>query len=357
MNKLTKVGLSALCGSLAAVSSANAGAMSVSGSATATYQSSAGTVTGNPIGMNSGLTFTGSGELDGGQTFSYTITNADQAAFSAGSMSLTTNMLGTWRVGMADGASGIDSKDDVMPTAWEEVDGTGMTVGQDKISGVGASMNINWKSPTLIGTNLSLAYAPRNDGQAVNDKGASGSAGSDRYQYGYDILLDMNVNNAMYLPNVFIGGSVTHQEGTYSTGDMGRSAIQYDDKYEAVAGFVWKVGPLSAGLQRSFEHPGNRGDGNVEYYANTAFGVSFNINDMSKRKTLYDKLLPKVKDALRKNAREYDSAKRLKYNLMSKANWWDLNIEEIGDIFRWADLHSFEYNSYTFLYGEKIIKR
>ena len=279
MNKLTKVGLSALCGSLAAVSSANAGAMSVSGSATATYQSSAGTVTGNPIGMNSGLTFTGSGELDGGQTFSYTITNADQAAFSAGSMSLTTNMLGTWRVGMADGASGIDSKDDVMPTAWEEVDGTGMTVGQDKISGVGASMNINWKSPTLIGTNLSLAYAPRNDGQAVNDKGASGSAGSDRYQYGYDILLDMNVNNAMYLPNVFIGGSVTHQEGTYSTGDMGRSAIQYDDKYEAVAGFVWKVGPLSAGLQRSFEHPGNRGDGNVEYYANTAFGVSFNIND------------------------------------------------------------------------------
>ena len=46
-------------------------------------------------------------------------------------------------------------------------------------------------------------------------------------------------------------------------------------------------------------------------------------------KTLYDKLLPKVKDALRKNAKEYDSAKRFKYNLMSKSNWWDLNIEEI----------------------------
>ena len=78
---------------------------------------------------------------------------------------------------------------------------------------------------------------------------------------------------------------------------------------------------------------------------------------MTKTKTLYDKLLPKVKDALRKNAREYDSAKRLKYNLMSKAIWWDLNIEEMSAIFRWADLHSFEYNSYTFLYGEKIIER
>ena len=74
-------------------------------------------------------------------------------------------------------------------------------------------------------------------------------------------------------------------------------------------------------------------------------------------KTLYDKLLPKVKDALKKNVREYDSAKRLKYNLMSKANWWDLNIEEIKDIFKWADLYSFEYNSYTFLYGEEIIER
>ena len=277
MNKLTKVGLSALCGSLAAVSSANAGEMSVSGSATATYQSTAGATTGNPIGMNSGLTFAGSGELDGGQTFSYTITNADQAAFSAGSISLTTNSLGTWTIGAIHGGGGIDSKDDAMPTAWEEVDGTGMTVGQDKISGVGASMNINWKSPKLLGSNLSLAYAPRNDGKMVNDKSSSGSTGSDRYQYGYDILLDMNVDNAFYLPNVFIGGSATHQEGDHATG--GIKVVQFDDKYEAVAGFVWKLGPLSAGLQRSYENPGLRAAGSTEYYANTAYGVSFNVND------------------------------------------------------------------------------
>jgi len=275
VNKLTKVGLSALCGSLAAVSSANAGAMTVSGSATATYQSTAGAVTGNPIGMNSGLTFAGSGELDGGQTFSYTITNADQAAFSAGSIVLTTNMLGTWRVGAADGGSGIDAKDDVMPTAWEEVDGTGMTVGQDKISGVGASMNIGWTSPKVIGSKLSLAYAPQNAGGAVNDKASGGL--TSRYQYGYDILLDMNVDNAFYMPNVFVGGSITHQEGDYATG--GIKVVQYDDKVEAVAGFVWKIGPLSAGLQRSYENPGLRAAGSTEYYANTAYGVSFNVND------------------------------------------------------------------------------
>ena len=37
MDKLTKVGLSALCGSLAAVASAQAGEMTVKGGATATY--------------------------------------------------------------------------------------------------------------------------------------------------------------------------------------------------------------------------------------------------------------------------------------------------------------------------------
>ena len=69
MNKLTKVGLSALCGSLTAASAAYAGEVSVSGGATASYQSTSKRVTGNPIGINTGLTFTGSGELDGGQTY------------------------------------------------------------------------------------------------------------------------------------------------------------------------------------------------------------------------------------------------------------------------------------------------
>ena len=72
MKKITKIGLSALCGSLASVSAANAGTLDVTGSAEATW-SNLGGVTGNPIGMNSGLTFTGNGELDGGQTFSVAI--------------------------------------------------------------------------------------------------------------------------------------------------------------------------------------------------------------------------------------------------------------------------------------------
>ena len=70
MNKLTKIGVSALCGSLASVSAAQAGALSVTGGATATWVSNEGTANGNPIGLSSGIAFAGSGELDNGTTFS-----------------------------------------------------------------------------------------------------------------------------------------------------------------------------------------------------------------------------------------------------------------------------------------------
>ena len=89
MDKFKKIGLSALCGSLATFASANAGTMDVTGGATATWASNSKDVTGNPIGLNSGLTFKGSGELDNGTTFTLTLTNADQSAFSAGSIALT----------------------------------------------------------------------------------------------------------------------------------------------------------------------------------------------------------------------------------------------------------------------------
>jgi len=126
-NKLTKIGVSALCGSLAAVAAAQAGTMSVSGTSTATWLKGSQSTNGNPIGINTGLTFAGSGELDGGQTISYGVTHADKAAYSVGSIALTTNGLGTFTVGHATGGLGIGAYDDKMPSVWEETWGTGIT--------------------------------------------------------------------------------------------------------------------------------------------------------------------------------------------------------------------------------------
>ena len=58
MNKLTKVGCSALCGSLAAISAANAGELTVTGGADMTFSSVSNQTTGNPIGIGSTLLLT-----------------------------------------------------------------------------------------------------------------------------------------------------------------------------------------------------------------------------------------------------------------------------------------------------------
>ena len=82
MNKLKKIGLTALAGSLVATS-AIAGEMAVGGSAKATYTSKPGVVTGNSMGMNKLLTFSGSGDLDSGHSISVYFGNNGTSQSSA----------------------------------------------------------------------------------------------------------------------------------------------------------------------------------------------------------------------------------------------------------------------------------
>ena len=79
MNKITKIGASALCGSLAAISAANAGDLSVTGGVDMSWTSLPKANSGNPIGIGSNLTFSGSGELDNGWSVKLTVahTNAN----------------------------------------------------------------------------------------------------------------------------------------------------------------------------------------------------------------------------------------------------------------------------------------
>jgi len=175
MNKLTKVGLSALCGSLASFASANAGEMNATGSAQATWTSNSHSVTGNPIGLNSAVTFTGSGELDNGSTFKVTLTGADQAGYTSGSIVLTTPSLGALSISQATGGNGIGGYDDKLPTAWEESWGAGLSGSIDLAKGVGSSMNWQYSTPTVFGTTLKIAHAPDNGGGLANDKAVVGT--------------------------------------------------------------------------------------------------------------------------------------------------------------------------------------
>ena len=271
-NKLTKVGLSALCGSLTAVA-AHAGEISVSGGATATWTSLDDEVTGNPIGINSGITFSGSGELDNGTAVTLTITEADQSAFSAMSIVMDTPSMGSITIGGATGGLGIGAYDDKMPTAWEETWGSGLSGGIDLAKGVGSSMAIQWASPTVAGTTLKIAHAPTNSGNITNDKAVNGDGGGGKNE-GTDIVLDIAAGGQ----NVFVGYS--HTDRDPSNKSAGTNGDNNEDIEQAVAGAILTIGPVKVGAQVTGEFLGNEQTASDVFgYKNVAWGVSFNVND------------------------------------------------------------------------------
>ena len=120
MKNITKLGLTALAGSLVA-SSAFAGEMSVSGSAKITHASADEKETqGNSFSNSKGISFSGSGELDNGYTVSttYAMTNA---AFSYSVVTIDMGDMGTVGLYNNSGGAGLTKYYDTMPTAGEQV--------------------------------------------------------------------------------------------------------------------------------------------------------------------------------------------------------------------------------------------
>ena len=138
MNKLTKIGVSALCGSLAAVSAANAGEMTVSGGVDLSWISMDQTNTGNPLGMGSNVSFTGTGELDNGWGVKFAVDAKNTLAYSSANVTVTVPGLGDVLISQGLSGTGINRMDDITPTAWEEAYGAGLSSGVDRVTGASA---------------------------------------------------------------------------------------------------------------------------------------------------------------------------------------------------------------------------
>ena len=156
MTNIKKIGLSALAGSLVAFS-ANAAEMSVSGSAGITFADYGGAVTNNGWSMGDGLTFSGSGETDGGLTVSVSQV-IDNGTLDDMSISVSTDTGGTFTLHGKDGSSALGAKDDVMPTAYEEP-WFGVT-SPTKVDGKAANNMLEYKSPSIGGASFTATYNP-----------------------------------------------------------------------------------------------------------------------------------------------------------------------------------------------------
>ena len=274
MNKLTKIGASALCGSLAAISAVNAGEMSVSGGANMTYTKLGYGNTGNPLGMATAMTFTGTGELDNGSTVTMNIAHNDKNVYSSSDISIATPAMGTFTYDEG-GGTGMDRYDDMMPTAWEETDGTGVSAGLVTVSGVGGGTDIEWTVPTDMLPDGMAAYvsiSPKADGSKSSDKSVTGSA-SDVDGMGWDLA----VEHASLADGLKVFGAYSvipkYKTDTAGVGVTG-------DETSRVLGATYAVGGATIGYQHSIKSlKSSVTSTGTSDYTNNAYGVSFSVND------------------------------------------------------------------------------
>ena len=170
MNKLKKIGLSALAGSLVAIS-ANAVEVSISGGATM-FMSKGAETTATGLSMSDSVTFTTSGTTNGGIDVSISIeldgdTPDGSNVTDSKSIKFGNDDLGTVTFAGHGGSSVMGGMDDKTPNAYEEVwDGvTGADT--DVIGGHGGNNLLRYDSPSFAGISAHASYQDAGTDSAV----------------------------------------------------------------------------------------------------------------------------------------------------------------------------------------------
>ena len=259
MNNLKKIGLSALAGSLVAVS-ANAVELGVSGTAEVTYTTVGGSTanTGNPFGANNSVSFSGSGDVGvGTATITRTINDSNNGEWLSAWMTLDMGAMGTLSLDSVGGdLEGLGPNDDKLPTAYEEV-WTG--VSSSGIAGAASNDTIGY-SNSFAGVTLSLAR--QGGGNANNGDGTSDGAGTTQTVSDYHLT-----------------AAVPYVEGL--TLMYGKSSIDFaaagenDDVYHN-GHILYSTGPVSVGYRYGTYEDGSD---NSNAHEMEAYAIAFNVND------------------------------------------------------------------------------
>ena len=173
MNNFKKIGLTALAASLVSVS-ANAGSMSVAGSASLNVEGFSGEElnAGKGYTMANQLTFTGSGELDNGLTVSLSfVQDNGESTFDSHSLTISSDAMGTLKF---NGEGGTTAANNIDGTAagdiWDKFDGLTNASGQtgnglattDSVTATAGDNSFIYTSPEVMeGLTLVGSYAPQ----------------------------------------------------------------------------------------------------------------------------------------------------------------------------------------------------
>ena len=243
MNKYTKIGLTALAGSLVA-GSVSAAEMSVSGAATMTYTGGDEKANhGNGWVLGDSVNFSASGDVN-----DFTVTYAVELDGTTGvddySLSMDFGDAGTLSFAGHGGSSFMSANDDVMPTASEEP--WDVITGADTGVINGFSGNQSWKYVYAHESGLNLTMTYINAADAITDVSYSD-----------------------------FGVTYTGMEGLtvgYGTGDVEQTTGTKSDESTLFAKYA--IGGATVGIQKSEQD--NESASDVE---STGIGISYAVND------------------------------------------------------------------------------
>ena len=244
MNKLKKVGLTALATTLVA-SSAYAGEMSVSGSASLNYSGLSTNSSVNPWTMGDSVTFSGGGDLDNGLTVgvSYELDGGNYDDYK-----LTLGLgdgLGTVTFsGNSVNAGGVDMVKDIVPTAYTAVYENTNAVDNGIAAGIGGRSTASmWGYKNSVGDlTVSLGYNAEN-----STIGANAAETSIGLQYAMD--------------------GITAVAGRFDDGDVA---------VHDTVGLKYTAGGITAAVQRTDINYDATGTNDQEAMH---MGVSFAVNE------------------------------------------------------------------------------
>ena len=270
MKKLTKIGASALAGSLVAMS-AQAGELGVSGVWEVTYKSDDKTNVGNPFGSKSHIVFSGSGDVDGMGTASFYAAQGDNNGSTFLSHNVTLDMGDMGMIGFDQGVGtfGASTIDDMSPTAWEESWHNTANSSGGLVHSGGSGGVFGYKNAVGDFT-LSVEYAPA---LTTADNGDGGTGGDDT-----SLANGSNMNFAITTASLIDGLSMGLGMGE---SEYDNSAIVGHEDGSSVVGYAnYTMGSITAGVTmsessnaRAFSGA-NDGGREVE-----AFGVSMAVNE------------------------------------------------------------------------------
>ena len=255
MNNFKKIGLSALAGSLVAVS-AHAAEISMSGGASVAVTS------GDDKGkssyyQNDSITFTVAGETDGGLSITTKLeldggANAS-SSFDNRSLAIGHDTLGTVTFSGHGGDSVLSGWDDKTPTAYEEA--WALTTGNLKIDGVAGDNLWRYDSPELIpGLTVSASY------QSADQTGSNSAYSDIGFMYSPDMIEGLSLGYAV--------GEVDETINTHGSGNVTGTD-------ESTMFVTYASGPITVGYQAS-EADGATATQDDD---STAIGISYAITD------------------------------------------------------------------------------